>query len=57
MQKKLKQPVINSTKKLSPHGYPGVQNKNFEKMQDDTPEKIIEKVAKGMLPKINSQIK
>ena len=33
-------------------GYPGgLKVKNFEKMQDDTPEKIIEKAVKGMLPK------
>ena len=33
-------------------GYPGgLKTKSFEKMQDDTPEKIIEKAVKGMLPK------
>ncbi len=33
-------------------GYPGgLKAKTFEKMQDDTPEKIIEKAVKGMLPK------
>ena len=33
-------------------GYPGgLKVKTFEKMQDDTPEKIIEKAVKGMLPK------
>ena len=33
-------------------GYPGgLKVKNFEKMQEDTPEKIIEKAVKGMLPK------
>tara|TARA_B100000941_G_C28386266_1_gene490161 strand:+ start:120 stop:548 length:429 start_codon:yes stop_codon:yes gene_type:complete len=33
-------------------GYPGgLKVKTFEKMQEDTPEKIIEKAVKGMLPK------
>jgi len=33
-------------------GYPGgLKTKSFEKMQEDTPEKIIEKAVKGMLPK------
>ena len=33
-------------------GYPGgLKVKNFEKMQDDSPEKIIKKAVKGMLPK------
>ena len=33
-------------------GYPGgLKTKSFEKMQDDSPEKIIEKAVKGMLPK------
>ena len=33
-------------------GYPGGLNtKSFEKMQEDSPEKIIEKAVKGMLPK------
>ena len=32
--------------------YPGgLKVKNFEKMQDDSPEKIIKKAVKGMLPK------
>ena len=33
-------------------GYPGgLKTKSFEKMQEDSPEKIIEKAVKGMLPK------
>ena len=33
-------------------GYPGgLKSKSFEKMQQDSPEKIIEKAVKGMLPK------
>ena len=33
-------------------GYPGgLKTKTFEKMQEDSPEKIIEKAVKGMLPK------
>ena len=33
-------------------GYPGgLKSKSFEKMQEDSPEKIIEKAVKGMLPK------
>ena len=33
-------------------GYPGRhKTKSFEKMQEDSPEKIIEKAVKGMLPK------
>ena len=33
-------------------GYPGgLKVKNFEKMQDDSPEKSIKKAVKGMLPK------
>ena len=33
-------------------GYPGgLKVKNFEKMQDDSPEKTIKKAVKGMLPK------
>ena len=33
-------------------GYPGgLKVENFEKMQDDSPEKIIKKAVKGMLPK------
>ena len=33
-------------------GYPGgLKTKSFEKMQKDSPEKIIEKAVKGMLPK------
>ncbi|MDC3045437.1 50S ribosomal protein L13 [Gammaproteobacteria bacterium] len=33
-------------------GYPGgLKKKSFEKMQEDSPEKIIEKAVKGMLPK------
>ena len=33
-------------------GYPGgLKIKPFEKMQEDSPEKIIEKAVKGMLPK------
>lgn len=33
-------------------GYPGgLKVKTFEKMQGDTPEKIIEKAVRGMLPK------
>ncbi len=33
-------------------GYPGgLKTKSFEKMQNDSPEKIIEKAVKGMLPK------
>ena len=33
-------------------GYPGgLKTKSFEKMQEDYPEKIIEKAVKGMLPK------
>ena len=33
-------------------GYPGgLKIKSFEKMQEDSPEKIIEKAVKGMLPK------
>ena len=33
-------------------GYPGgLKTKNFEKMLSDSPEKIIEKAVKGMLPK------
>ena len=32
--------------------YPGgLKTKSFEKMQEDSPEKIIEKAVKGMLPK------
>ena len=33
-------------------GYPGgLKTKSFEKMQEDSPEKIIERAVKGMLPK------
>lgn len=33
-------------------GYPGgLKTKSFKKMQEDSPEKIIEKAVKGMLPK------
>ena len=33
-------------------GFPGgLKTKSFAKLQDDSPEKIIEKVVKGMLPK------
>ena len=33
-------------------GYPGgLKTKSFEKIQEDSPEKIIEKAVKGMLPK------
>ena len=33
-------------------GFPGgLKTKSFEKMQEDSPEKIIEKAVKGMLPK------
>ncbi|MDC2994595.1 50S ribosomal protein L13 [Gammaproteobacteria bacterium] len=33
-------------------GYPGgLKTKSFEKVQEDSPEKIIEKAVKGMLPK------
>ena len=33
-------------------GYPGgLKTKSFAKMQEDSPEKIIEKAVKGMLPK------
>ena len=39
-------------------GYPGgLKTKSFEKMQEDSPEKIIEKAVKGMLPKISLQIR
>ena len=42
-----------SQKKYYHHtGYPGgLKTKSFEKMQEDSPEKIIEKAVKGMLPK------
>jgi len=42
-----------SQKKYFHHtGYPGgLKTKSFQKMQEDSPEKIIEKAVKGMLPK------